>query len=210
MTTYNLRYVARHLRYLPLPDLVGETVVLCSLRTTFDDAIQHVRTKFVDLQFTQRYDERQIEVCLAKYSFWDATWRVDGNVEWTGERRRLDLLSDLAYFSTGAEAKQVNEWLDGIDVHEVLREDIEAGQVYLRLFLQTNSEPVGMYSRRWPSWLDPVESGLLRLGRRLPWWLRWSKPPYSLPRWFFPHQCVIVDAALTNLQGCWMARYPYI
>jgi len=210
MMTYNLRYVARHLRYLPLPDLVGETVTLRSLRTASDDIIQYACTKFAGLQFTQHYDERQIEVCLAKHSFWDATWRVDGNVEWPAAPKGLDLLSGLAYFSTGVEAKQVNEWLEGIDVYEVLREDIEAGQVYLRLFLQTDSERVGMYYQRWPSWLEPVESALLRLERRLPWWLRWSKPPYSLPRRFFPHQYVIVDAALTNLQGCWMARYLYI
>jgi len=85
MTTYNLRYVARHLRYLPLSDLVGETVVLRSLRTASEDVIQHACTKLTNLQFTQSYDERQIEVCLAKHSFWDATWRVDGNVEWPSD-----------------------------------------------------------------------------------------------------------------------------
>jgi hypothetical protein len=37
--SYDLRYVARHLRYLPLPALVGERVVLRSLRAASDDVI---------------------------------------------------------------------------------------------------------------------------------------------------------------------------
>jgi len=53
MMTYNLRYVARHLRYLPLSDLVGETVVLRSLRTASEDVIQHACTKLTNLQFTE-------------------------------------------------------------------------------------------------------------------------------------------------------------
>src|ERR1022692_889213 len=89
-------------------------------------------------------------------------------------------------------------------------EDLEAGHVYVRLLLQTESERIGRDSRRWPSWLGPFEPALLSLERRLPRRLRWSKPQYSLPPRFFPQKYVILDAALTNLQGCWMARYPYI
>jgi len=193
-----------------LPDLVGETVVLRSLRTASDDVVQHARPKLTNLQFTQLYDERQVETCLARHSFWDAAWRVDGNVDWHAEPRGLDLLPDLAYFSAGGEAKQATEWLSDVDAYEVLREDIEAGRVYLRLFLRADTERVGMSYQRWPSWLEAVESAVLPLERRLPRWLRWNKPPFSLPRRFFPHEYVIVDAALTNLEGCWMARYPYI
>ena len=40
--SYNLRYVARNLRYLPLPDLVGETIVLRSLVTASDDVIRQI------------------------------------------------------------------------------------------------------------------------------------------------------------------------
>jgi hypothetical protein len=208
--SYDLRYVARHLRYLPLPALVGERVVLRSLRTASDDVIQHARTKLVDLQFTRLYDDRQIEISLAKHSFWDAAWRVDGRVDWPAEPHGLALLSRLGYFTTGDTARSMNESFGDIDFYEVLREDIEAGHVYLRLLLQTESERIGRESRRWPSLLGPVEPALLSLERLLPKGLRWSKPPYSLPRRFFPHRYAILDAALTNLQGCWMARYPYI
>jgi len=147
---------------------------------------------------------------LAKHSFWDATWRVDGNVEWPAAPKGLDLLSGLAYFSTGVEQ---NRSINGLKVSLFTKccgKILRPGRFIYGCFLQTDSERVGMYYQRWPSWLEPVGSVLLRLERRLPWWLRWSKPPYSLPRRFFPHQYVIVDAALTNCQGCWMARYLYI
>ena len=208
--SYDLRYVARHLRYLPLPALVGQTVTLRSLRTASDDVIQHALSKLTNLQFTRLYDDRQIEIRLAKHSFWDAAWRVDGSMEWNPQMMGLPLLSRLGYFTTGDAAKSMNESFGDVDFYEVLREDIEAGHVYLRLLLQTESERVGRHSRRWPSWLKPVESALMPLERWLRRRFRSSKPQYSLPPWFFPHQYVILDAALTNLQGCWMARYPYI
>src|ERR1039457_2597421 len=208
--SYDLRYVARHLRYLPLPALVGQTVTLRSLRTASDDVIQHALSKLTNLQFTRLHDYRQIEIRLARHSFWDAAWRVDGSMEWNPQVKGLPLLSHLGYFTTGDAAKSVNESFGDVDFYEVLREDIEAGHVYLRLFLQTESEPTGREYRRWPSWLKPVESALLPLERWLPRPLRCSKPQYSLPSRFFPQKYLILDAALTNLQGCWMSRYPYI
>ena len=147
---------------------------------------------------------------MARHHFWDAAWRVDGRVDWPAEPKGLPLLSRLGYFTTGDDAKSMNESFGDVEFYEVLREDLEAGHVYLRLLLQTDSERAGRHSRRWPSWLEPVESAVLRLERRLPRRLGWSKPPYALPPRFFPQQYVILDAALTNLQGCWLARYPYI
>ena len=208
--SFDMRYVARHLRYLPLPALVGQTVTLRSLRTASDDVIQHARTKLMNLQFTRLYNDRHIEVSLAKHNFWDAAWRVDGSDDWPAEPKGLKLLSHLLYFSTADAARSMNESFGDVDFYEVLRKDLEVGHVYLRLLLQTDSERAARHSRRWPSGLGPIGSALLPLERWLPRRLRWSKPQFSLPPRFFPQEYVILDAALTNLKGCWMARYPYI
>ena len=117
---FDLRFVARHLRYLPLPALVGQTVTLRSLWTASDDVIQHARTKLMNHQFTRLHDDRQIEIHLAKHSFWDAAWLVDGNVDWPAEPKGLPLLSRLGYFTTGDAAKSMNESFGDVDFYEVL------------------------------------------------------------------------------------------
>jgi hypothetical protein len=205
---YNLRYVARNLRYLPLPDLVGKTVVLRSLGTASDDVIRQIGPKLPGLTTTPIHDEDHIETQLAKHSFWDATWQVEGEVDWNPEFKGLPLLSRLGYFAAGDETKEWKEATDDFDFHECLREEIEEGKLYLRLFLVADAKPVG--HRHWPRWLTPVQSALWHLEALLPPRLRWSRPRWSLPRRYFPQTCIITDAALTNLQGCWTARYPYI
>jgi len=84
---------------------------------------------------------------------------------------------------------------------------IEEGRLYLRLFLLADAKRVR--HRHWPRWLSPAHSALRHLELLLPPRLRWSRPRWSLPRRYFPQKCVIIDAALTNLQGCWMARHIY-
>lgn len=171
---------------MELPALVGDSVVVTSLRTASDDVIQHVGTKIANLQLTQVHTEVQIERVLPRYHFWDATWKVEGNIDWPAQPKGLDLLSRLLYFATGDEGKSANEWLEGFDFYETLREDIETGDVYLRLFLRSDSDHVGR-----------------------PKYGPWKERPHSIPPGFFPHRYVIMDTALTNLQGCWMARYLY-
>src|ERR1039458_9751655 len=96
--SYNLRYVARHLRYLPLPQLVGEKVTLRSLRTTSDDVITQFGPKLPGLTITPIQGVHYIETQLAKYAFWDSCWQIDGEVEWNREIKGLPLLSSLGYF----------------------------------------------------------------------------------------------------------------
>ena len=58
----------------------------------------------------------------------------------------LPLLSRLGYFTTGDEAKSMNESFGDVDFYEVLREDIEVGHVYLRLlFKRTQDVPLGIH-----------------------------------------------------------------
>jgi hypothetical protein len=186
-TSYNLRYVARHLRYLDLPALAGEAVTVSSLQTASDDVIQHIRTKLALPHLTQRYTERQIERCLRKHHFWDATWKVEGRIDWPNQPKGLNLLAKLLYFASGDQGKSANEWLEGADLYEILREDIETGDVYLRLFLRSGSEHDGRPES------EP-----------------WRGPLPAIPPSFFPHHYLIMDAALTNIEGCWMARHPYL
>ena len=205
--TYNLRYVARHLRYLPLPELAGEKVTLRSLRTASDDVIRQIGPKLLGLTTTPIHDARHVETQLAKYAFWDACWEVEGKVDWNPEIKGLPLLSSLGYFTTGEAATEWKEFADDFDFHEGLREEIEEGRLYLRLFLLADAKRVR--HRHWPRWLSPAHSALRHLELLLPPRLRWSRPRWSLPRRYFPQKCVIIDAALTNLQGCWMARHIY-
>jgi hypothetical protein len=206
--SYNLRYVARNLRYLPLPDLVGETVVLRSLGTASDDVIRQVSPKLPGLTYRSIQNERHIETQFARHAFWDATLQVEGEVSWNPEFKGLPLLSRLGYFTTGEDLGQWKESLGDFDFHEGLREEIDEGRLYLRLFLVAETKPVR--HRHWPRWLSRAQSALWHLESLLPPSLRWSRPRWSLPRRYFPQTCTITDAALTNLQGCWTARYPYI
>ena len=76
--SYNLRYVARNLRYLPLADLVGKTVTLQSLRTASDDVIRQIGPKLAGLTYRSIQNERHIETQFAKYAFWDSAWQEIG------------------------------------------------------------------------------------------------------------------------------------
>jgi hypothetical protein len=201
--SYNLRYVARKLRYLPLPELTGGSVTLRSLRTACDDVIKQIGPKLPGLTTTPIHDVRHIETQLAKYGFWDSCWQAEGKVDWNPEIKGFPLLSSLGYFTAGDAAKEWKEFAVDFDFHEGLREEIEEGKLYLRLFLVADSEPVR--HGNWPRWL----SALSRLEPLLPPCLRWSRPRWSLPRQYFPQTCVITDAALTNLRDCWMARHIY-
>ena len=129
-------------------------------------------------------------------------------MDWNSEIKGLPLLSSLGYFTTGDAAKEWKEFADDFDFHDGLREKIEQGRLYLRLFLVADAKPVRHGD--WPRWLSPVHSALRHLEALLPPRLRWSRPRWSLPRRYFHRKCVIIDAALTNLQGCWTARYPYM
>jgi hypothetical protein len=133
--------------------------------------------------------------------------QVAGEVDWNPEIKGLPLLSSLGYFTTGDAAKEWKDLSDDFDFHEGLREEIEQGRIYLRLFLVADAKPVR--HRDWPRWLSPFRSAHRHLEALLPSRLRWSRPRWSLPRRYFPQSWVIMDAALTNLQGCWTARYPY-
>ena len=205
---YNLRYVARNLRYLPLPDLIGNTIVLRSLQTAASDVIRQIGPKLPGLKTTPIHDEHQIETQLARHAFWDSCWQVEGEVSWNPEIRGLPLLSQLGYFTTGDAAKKWKEFADDFDYYENLRKQIQEERLYLRLFLVAEHKPVR--HRDWPRCFSPIQSALSRLEPLLPPPLRWSRPQWSLPRRYFPQTCVIMDAALTNLQACWTARYPYI
>ena len=129
-----------------------------------------------------------------------AAWQVEGDVGWNPEIKGLPLLSLLGYFTTGDEAREWKEFADDFDFHDGLRQEIEEGLLYLRLFLVAEAKPVR--HRHWPRWLGPVHSALWHLERSLPPRLRWSRPRWSLPRRYFPQTCIITDAALTNLHGC--------
>ena len=205
--SYNLRCVARNLRYLPLQDLVGEKIVLRSLRTASDDVVSQIGPKLPGLTYRPIQNERHIETQFAKYAFWDSAWQVEGKVDWNPENKGLPLLSSLGYFTTGEAAREWKEFADDLDFHEGLREEIEKGQLYLRLFLVAETKPVRQ--RSWPRWLEPVQSALWHLERALPQRLRWSRPRWSLPRRYFPQTCTIADAALTNLHDCWAAKHMY-
>jgi hypothetical protein len=205
--SYNLRYVARNLRYLPLADLVGKTVTLQSLRTASDDVIRQIGPKLPGLTYRPIQNERHMETQFAKYTFWDSAWQVEGKVDWNPESKGLPLLSSLGYFTTGEAAKEWKDFADDFDFHEGLREEIEKGQLFLRLFLVAETKPVRQ--RPWPRWLEPVQSALWHLERALPQRLRWSRPMWSLPRRYFPQTCTIADAALTNLHDCWAAKHVY-
>jgi hypothetical protein len=67
--SYNLRYVARSLRYLPLPELTGEPVTLHSLRTASDDVIRQIGPRLAGLTITPIHNVHYIETQLAKYGF---------------------------------------------------------------------------------------------------------------------------------------------
>ena len=205
--SYKLRYVARNLRYLPLPQLVGEAVTLRSLRTACDDVIRQIGPKLPGLTVTPIHDVLHIETQFSKYAFWDSCWQVDGEAAWNPEIKGLPLLSSLGYFTTGDAAAEWNEFAGDFDFYDGLREEIEQGRLYLRLFLVADAKPVR--HRDWPRWLSPIHSALSHLEALLLPRLRWSRPRWSLPRRYFPQRCVITDAALTNLQGCWMARHMY-
>ena len=205
--SYNLRYVARNLRYLPLPDLIGNTIVVRSLQTMSSDVIRQIGAKLPGLKTTPVHDEHQIETQLARHAFWDSAWQVEGEVQWNPEIKGLPLLSQLGYFATGDAAKEWKEFAGDFDLHEDLRKEIQEGRLYLRLFLVAEHKPVRY--RDWPLCFRPVQSVLWHLERSLPPGLRWSRPQWSLPRRYFPQKCVITDAALTNLQACWTARHPY-
>jgi hypothetical protein len=203
VASYNLRYVARKLQYLPLPELIGNSLVLHSLQTMASDVIKQIGPRLPGLTTTPIHDVHQIETQLAKYAFWDSAWQVEGEVCWDPEIKGFPLLSHLGYLMTGDAAKEWKELVNDFDFHEGLREEIEEGRLYLRLFLVADAKPVRR--RDWPRWL----SALARLEPLLPPYLRWSRPRWSLPRRYFPQTCVITDAALTNLRDCWAARYPY-
>ena len=53
---------------------------------------------------------------------------------WNSEITGLPLLSSLGYFTTGDAAKEWNEFAGDFDFHKGLREEIEKGRLYLRLF----------------------------------------------------------------------------
>ncbi len=157
------------------------------------------------LRITPVHNEQEIETQLTKHAFWDSCWQVEGEVDWDPKIKGLPLLSQLGYFTTGDDAKEWEELVG--DYYEDLREEMEEGHLYLRLFLVADAKPIR--HRPWPRWLSPAQSALSRLEPLLPPRFRWSRPRWSLPRRYFHQICVIKDAALTNLQGCWTARYPY-
>lgn len=66
--SYSLRYVARNLRYLPLPDLIGNTIVLRSLKTASNDLIRQISPELPSLKTTPVHDEHHIETqpCQAR------------------------------------------------------------------------------------------------------------------------------------------------
>ena len=77
--TYALRYVACNLRYMAIPSVAGTRTVLRSLQTASDDVLAavtpHVPTHRMELLNDDNFVARQ----LARYGFWDATFRIQGH-----------------------------------------------------------------------------------------------------------------------------------
>ena len=114
---------------------------------------------------------------------------------------------ELGYFSTGEVAEGWQDLLgDNQVLYRGLREEIDRGEVYLRVFVVPDADAIRY--RHWPTWTEPLPRPVNRIERVLPPALRWSRPKWSLSGGYFPQPCTITDVAITNIRGCWLCTHP--
>jgi hypothetical protein len=166
--------------YVSLDHLVGKRVQVRSVETALDDILEAVK-EYVPIDVTTMDPGLHHRVtAIAKYGILDVAYGI-GSTALPEHRPGLAILRDLSLVDSNGDLDALETKRDFL--HDLALES-EAGQLYLKLFLETREK------------LQPEQaSRQLRDG---------------LPTGFWPHGFVVYDACLTNARSIWLAKHFYL
>jgi hypothetical protein len=137
-----IKWLAQHLRYRALPDLIGHEVQINSLPTIDADLRRMLAAHLPENALYTPLPSGEAEEALAKHGIIDASYIVPADMLDQDFDSGPDLLSWLGFIMDSAEerafeviARLVGDKLDDATDLLLLKEELEAGDTYLRLFL---------------------------------------------------------------------------
>ena len=194
-----LRQVAREIRYLSIPNLIGREVEIRSFDTIVTDIFKDLCNLLPD-KYKQVGPVHPL--AIAKYGILDLEFQVPTASLKTGNYQSgISLLKEFGFIESKEERQRAQDTAESFGDKLTddpfclteLAEDIEKKQVFLKLFLESESV-VENYD------LDqmPIEETIEFFNN------------LSLPTDYFPRKFLITDACLTNAGFVWINKHFYL
>jgi hypothetical protein len=187
MDTGLVRRVARGLRYRPLSHLLGRVVAVSDL-DRIEDAIRlSLGTDLPDGCRLAGPEPRFREGAVAKYGILDLRFTAPGDILAGDVLTGVPLLRELGYLPEEQVGPQHRDCDDPTWCLEMLQEDLDEGQTWLRLFLEGGRPGEGAWIK------GPGGHVSLRV-----------------PEGYLPRAFRVTDACVTNANGVWLWKHFYL
>lgn len=122
-----LRRVARQIRYVEIPGLIGASIAIRTVDSVRDD-IHNGIARIVPEEFLPLAGPPQVNIgALAKYGILDIEYAINDTLVTEG-RRGLRLLEELSFLVRGEQ---------GDEFFEQFQDDVTQGNAYLKVFCDT-------------------------------------------------------------------------
>jgi hypothetical protein len=199
-----LRRVAKHLRYRPLPELIGTTVIIESAEAAPNAVGEVLATACLLPLRVLEPQQPWRTISLAKYRILDLTFAAN-SIDWKPEDNLgTSTLKQLRFAVhpdevPEAERQSVKEHEDPTCLTE-LAADLDKHQTILKAFLQALPRQ---------DLLDYIKD-TMRAGRGHLFFESGIGVMEALLENFFPHEMVITDACLTNADLVWFHKHSYL
>jgi hypothetical protein len=181
-----IKILARGLRYLPLPEFVGQQVMIQSVDTVADD-IRCALSGIFPEECNLLTEAGILEGMMAKYNFLDLTFSAPPYLLESQYQSGISLLKDLGFIRKPSEVEEYDDDFEGFNEGFIMNiltdiaKDISKNITVLRLFLTTDPPPQ----------------------EEINWEI--DLPPEYLPRLF-----IIKDACIANAGSVWFHQYFYL
>ncbi len=184
MTALSLvKTIARQIKYCELTNLIGQSITIHDVNSVFDDVKRDLQLPDDAMPVTR--DEKYTRIGIAKYGLIDIDFTVQGT-EILNAVEGFEAIRTLHLYQENPNLAKDDLFLEaGVGFLEEMVEDIEAGIVYLLLYLKTNHpEDINERKIQFKNW--------------------------SIPDNYFPRKFVVKDAALCNTRFAWLTKHFYL
>jgi len=193
-----LKQVAREIKYLSLPNLIGREVKIRCFETIITDI-------FADLENLLPDKYKQIStihpLTIAKYGILDLEFQVSPTYLTDEYQSSISLLKELGFTKSTQENQQAQEIAKSLGDQQAndpfclteLAEELKKKQIFLKLFLESGSV-VENYD------LDQMSPEVYQD----------FFDNLSLPSNYFPQKFSITDACFTNAGFVWFHKHFYL